>query len=116
MIFSGALSGDLAIYAAVLVAGALPNGVWRWATVFLTARLNDKSPVFIWVRHVATCLVAGVVAQLLLLPSGALAHVPLALRFGGLVVAVAAWRLARRNVLVGWLAGVGGLTAAAMFY
>jgi len=94
----------------------LPNGVWRWATVLLTAKLNDHSPVFIWVRHVATCLVAGVVAQLLLLPSGALAHVPIGVRFGGLVFAVAAWRLARRNILIGWLAGVSGLIAAASFY
>lgn len=104
-IFS-ASAADVSPYLALIFAAALPNAVWRWIAVFATARLDDNSPVFAWVRHVASCLVAGVVAQLLLTPSGALAGVPIGLRFGALVGAAAIWLASRRNMLIGWLGGV----------
>lgn len=111
----GALSGDISPYLLLLVAAALPNAVWRWIAVFATARLDDRSPVFAWVRHVASCLVAGVVAQLLLAPSGALAGVPIGVRFGALIAAAIIWLVARRNLLIGWIGGVGLLVLAAAY-
>jgi hypothetical protein len=106
------ISGDMAAYVTLIVAAVIPNGVWRWVAVFATAGLDDKSPVFTWVRHVATCLVAGVVAQLMLAPPGALAAAPIWLRFAALGLAAATWAITRRSVLLGWIAGVASLTVA----
>lgn len=106
-----ALTGEFALYASMLVAAVIPNGVWRWIAVFAAARLNDDSPFFLWVRHVATCLVAGVVAQLLISPPGALALAPPWLRVGALVAAGLVWRFGGRSAYVGWAAGVGLLAA-----
>lgn len=109
-----AFSGELAGYLALVLAGAIPNGVWRWIAVLLAARLRDDSPFFVWVRHVATCLVAGVVAQLLLLPSGVLAQVPLWARVGALVGAALVWRIGGRRLLLAWAAGIALLIGGAM--
>jgi hypothetical protein len=113
MIGASSLPLELAALLTLIVVAAIPNGVWRWAAVLAAARLDDDSPFFSWVRHVATCLVAGVVAQLLLAPSGALAAVPLWLRFGALAIAAALWFAAGRNIFIAWAAGVALLTAGA---
>lgn len=109
------VSADIAAYLALILAGVIPNGVWRWVAVFLAARLRDDSPFFVWIRHVAASLVAGVVAQLLLLPPAALAHVPATLRFAALALAAGVWFFSRR-LLLGWIAGVGSLIAVAAFF
>lgn len=103
--------GELALYGAMLIAAVIPNGVWRWIAVFAAARLDDDSPFFLWVRHVATCLVAGVVAQLLIAPPGALALAPGWMRVGALVAAALIWRAAGGRVYVAWLAGISLLAA-----
>lgn len=101
---------DLWPYAALIAAAVVPNGVWRWIAVFATARLDDRSSAFIWVRHVATCLVAGVVAQLMIAPPGALATAPAWMRFGALGGAALVWVL-RRNVYLAWATAVAAMIA-----
>ncbi|WP_342362268.1 AzlD domain-containing protein [Terrarubrum flagellatum] len=104
---------NLGFLGAMIVAAVIPNGVWRWIAVFATSRLDDGSPFFAWIRHVATCLVAGVVAQLLISPSGVLASAPIALRFGALLFAAIVWKISGARVLVGWMAGVAALMIGA---
>jgi hypothetical protein len=99
------MSGGLWPYLVVIVIGFLPTEIWRIAGVFAGRSLDENSEVLVWVRMVATALVAGVVAKLLLAPSGALAFVPRWGRLGALVAGLAVYALARRSVLVGLLAG-----------
>lgn len=99
--------GAWAPYIVLLIAGILPNEAWRWMAVVLSRGLDESSAVFEWVRMVSTCLVAGVVAQLLIEPSGALAAVPGIWRYAAGVVAVAGFFLSGKRVLVGVLSGVG---------
>ncbi|MGL4324613.1 MAG: AzlD domain-containing protein [Beijerinckiaceae bacterium] len=100
--------GAFAPYMVLLVAGILPNEVWRWMAVWLSRGLDENSAIFEWVRMVSTCLVAGVVAQLLIEPSGALAAVPGPLRLVAGIMAVAGFFISGRRVLAGVLSG--GLT------
>lgn len=72
--------GGLGPYLTILVAAALPTQVWRWLGVLLAGRLDEQSELFTWVKAVATALVAGVIAKLLLTPSGPLATVPVLAR------------------------------------
>jgi hypothetical protein len=85
--------------------------VWRVLGVFLSQGLDERSEVIVWVRAVATTLLAGVVAKLLISPAGALAAAPLAGRFACLLVGLAAFFLLRRSVLAGIVVGEAALIA-----
>lgn len=98
-------SGGFWPYLVVIVIGFLPTEIWRVAGVLAGRNLDENSQVMVWVRMVATALVAGVVAKLLMSPSGALAVVPLGGRLGALAAGVAVYLVARRSVLAGLFAG-----------
>ncbi|MDJ1157212.1 AzlD domain-containing protein [Chelatococcus sp. SYSU_G07232] len=111
-----ALQGDLWPYALLILVGFLPSEIWRWLAVFLSRGLHEGSQILVWVRAVATALLAGVVARLVFSPSGALAAVPLALRCAALAGGLAAFWLGRRSVFAGIFAGEVLLVAAAWAY
>lgn len=89
----------------ILVAGWLATDVWRWLGVLAGGRLRDDGEVFIWVRCVATALVAGVIAKLILFPQGALAETSMALRLFATACGFLAFLASRQKVVVGVLAG-----------
>lgn len=89
----------------ILVAGWLANDMWRFLGVAFSGRLTEASPVFTWVKAVATALVAGVIAQLILYPTGDLAATSLVLRLAAVAVGFAAFHLARHHVFAGVAAG-----------
>lgn len=105
--------GPLWPYLALIVFGFLPSEVWRALAVLLARGLREDSEIIIWVRAVATTLLAGVVVKLLASPSGALALAPAIVRFGAVVVGVAAYYAARRSVLTGVFAGEAALISGA---
>lgn len=105
--------GGLWPYLLLVVVGFLPSEIWRVLGVFLARGLDEGSEIIVWVRAVATTLLAGVVAKLLISPVGALAGVPLTGRFAGLLVGFAAYALVRRSVLAGIVAGEVFLVALA---
>ena len=76
-------------------------------------RLDEESEALIWVKAVATALVAGVVGQLILFPSGELAATPVVLRIAAAALGWLAFWLARKSVLVGVLAAEAVLLAPA---
>ena len=98
-------------YLFVLVAGVLATEVWRWAGVAFGGGLREDSPLIGWIRAVATALIAGVVAQLLLEPSGSLATTPALLRVGAAAAGLAAYLLLRGNLLLGLAVGEAVLLA-----
>lgn len=98
-------------YAFILLAGIVPTEAWRSLGVLAAGRLDEGTPAFTWVRAVATALVAAVIAQLVVFPTGVLAGAPLWLRVGAAAVGFAAMEAAGRRGWVGIVAGEAGLGA-----
>jgi len=100
-----AASGGLWPYLALVLVGFLPNEVWRVLGLVLARGLNEESEIVVWSRAVATAILAGVIAKLILFPSGGLADIPLAVRVGAAMAGFAAFLAVKRSVFVGVLAG-----------
>jgi hypothetical protein len=92
-------------YLALLLLGFLPSEVWRWIGLLVGRGLDEDSEIILWVRAVATALVAAVVARLVLIPPGALASVPLWVRLVALGGGVVAFYGIRRSAFAGVLVG-----------
>lgn len=90
--------------------GWFANDVWRLLGVVFSGRLTEESPVFGWVKAVATALVAGVIAGLVLRPGGDLAETSLALRLTAVGAGFGAFRLAADSV------GIGVVVGEAVFF
>lgn len=99
------LDGPWWPYLAVLLFAALPTEIWRWGGVIFARRLDEGSRALELVRLIAVALMAGVVAKLVLTPSGALAGLPLWLRLAALATGLAVLGLNRRHVLPAVLVG-----------
>ena len=90
-------------YLFILIAGTLATEIWRWIGLVAGGRLRQDSETLIWVKAVATALVAGVVGQLIVFPSGELAATPVALRIAAAALGWVAYWFVRKSVLVGVL-------------
>ena len=111
-----AFSGEWGAYLALILAGFLPNEIWRWLGVVVGHGLDEESEIIHWVRAVATALVAGVIARIVLFPPGVLASVPLTVRLAAITAGLLAYVLVRRSALAGVLVGEAVLVAAALLY
>ena len=106
--------GEWGPYLALILAGFLPTEVWRMLGLLISRGIDEGSEILIWVRAVATAILAGVAAQLILSSSGALAAIPLPVRIGAALVGFFAYLLIRRSVFAGVLAGEAALIAGAV--
>ena len=97
--------GDLWPYIVVLVIGFLPTEVWRVLAVLLAKDLKEDSEILLWVKFVASALLAAVVAKIVVAPPGVLKEVPLIGRLLSLAVALPVLLVFRRPVVVAVLAG-----------
>jgi len=100
-----AFIGDWHALVVLLVAGVIPNQIWRMLGLWLGGGLDEGSESLIWVRAVATAILAGVIAQIVVQPPGALASVPGFLRYGAVAAGFLAFVLARRSIFVGVACG-----------
>jgi hypothetical protein len=103
-------------YLVLIFAGFLPNEIWRLLGLVLARRLNEGAEILIWVRAIATAILAGVIGKLIFFPAGALTGVPLAVRVGALLLGLLAFALIRRSVFAGVIAGEAVLIAGAMLF
>lgn len=110
------LLNDVGPWFALLLVGFLPNEIWRLAGLVLVRGLDENSQIIIWVRAVATAMLAGVLAQLILSTSGALALIPVAVRVGAAAIGFAAFLLAKRSVFAGVAAGELAVMAGAYWF
>ena len=94
---------------ALVLACAAGSYVWRGLGVWVADRIDVESGWFRWITCVAFAMIAGLMARVILLPVGELAHTSLAQRLAGVAVAVLVFRIARRNLGVGVLAGAATL-------
>lgn len=91
----------LSPYVAILLGAALPTHVWRWLGVLLAGRLDETSEVIVWVKAVATALLAALIAKLILDPTGPLADVPAAVRVGATALGFVAYALSGNRLFFG---------------
>ncbi len=89
----------------ILVAGWLATDAWRFLGVHFGGRISEDSEVLVLVRAVATALVAAVIGNLFVFPSGALADTTVALRIGAAAAGFAAYLLAGKRMLLGIVVG-----------
>lgn len=90
-------------YLFILVAGTAATDVWRFLGVYFSAQVAEDSDLLVFVRVMATALVAGVIGNLIVFPSGALAAAPLWLRIGAAGVGFAAYLATGRRMVTGIL-------------
>jgi hypothetical protein len=102
-------------YLLLILVGFLPNEIWRVLGLMIGRGLSEDSELVLLARAVATALVAGVAAKLIVFATGALAYVPFEVRLGAVVGGFLAFLLARRSVFVGVLAGEALLLAGGAF-
>jgi branched-subunit amino acid transport protein len=101
----GSFFGDPQALLVLVIAGFLPNEVWRMLGLWLGGGVDEASELLIWVRAVATAILAGVIAQILVQPPGALASVPDWLRFGAVAAGFAVFMMRRRSIFAGVVCG-----------
>ncbi|HEY4404293.1 MAG TPA: AzlD domain-containing protein [Xanthobacteraceae bacterium] len=106
---------DLAPYLVLIAAGFLPNEVWRMLGIVVAHGLDEGSELVVWVRAVATGLLAGVVAKIILFPPGGLADVGLPVRLLAMAAGFAVFLAVRRSVLAGVVAGEAVLILGAFW-
>jgi branched-subunit amino acid transport protein AzlD len=92
-------------YLALILVGFLPNEIWRWLGLLAARGLEEDSQILVWVRAVATAVLAGVIAQLISTSSGVLATIPLGVRIAAALAGFIAFLVVRRSVLAGVLVG-----------
>lgn len=85
----------------ILIAGWLATDAWRFLGVYLGGRISENSDILVLVRTIATALVAAVIGNLVVFPSGALADTSLVLRLGAAAAGFLAYLGLGKRVIVG---------------
>jgi len=109
-------TAELSPYLVLILVGFLPNEIWRALGLVLARGLNEDSEIVLWSRAVATAILAGVIAKLILFPSGSLAAIPLGVRFAATLIGFAAYLAVKRSMFAGVLAGEAVLLAGGFFF
>lgn len=107
---------SLWIYTMILIAGAGATYVWRFVGVLAAARVAADSEFLRWVRAVATALIAGLVAKLVLSPPGALADVDVTVRILAFVAGFAIFAVSGRKVLLGVIGGMALIIVLSLIF
>lgn len=108
------MSSPLWPYVVLVLVGFLPNEIWRAMGLVLARGVDASSELLVWVRAVATAVLAAVIAKLILFAPGTLATVPLALRIAALVAGFVGFLLLKRSVFAGVAVGEAVLIAGAI--
>ncbi len=99
------------IYLLIFLVGCLPTVMWRFLGVYFAAKISEDSEVFIWVRAVATALIAALVMRIVIAPTGLLAQTALSSRVLALSAAVVIYALMRPRFSYSLVASLATLVA-----
>jgi hypothetical protein len=108
--------GDLWPYLMLVLVGFLPNEIWRMLGVVVARRIDENSEVIHWVRAVATAILTGVVAKIVMFAPGALASVPLPVRLGAAAIGMTAFFLIRQSVFAGVATGTAAIVVGVLIF
>jgi hypothetical protein len=109
------VTAELWPYLVLILVGFLPNEIWRFLGLLIGRGLSEDSELVLLARAVATALVAGVAAKLIVFATVALAFVPFEIRLGAVVGGFIAFLIVKRSVFVGVLVGEILLIAGGAF-
>ena len=98
--------GDWWPYLLLILAGFLPNEVWRMLGIVASRGIDEGSELIIWVRAVATAILTGVVSKIVVFAPGALGTVPLGVRLAAAAAGMAAFFVMKRSVFAGVVTGM----------
>ena len=88
----------------------LATYAFRGLGVLLSGKLHAESEAFAWVSCVAYAMIAGLIARMLLMPTGALAETTALERAIGTAAALGVYfALTRRNLFAGVFAGAAAV-------
>jgi hypothetical protein len=107
---------ELGPYLVLILVGYLPNEIWRVFGLVLARGLNEDSEIVVWSRAVATAILAGVIAKLILFSTGSLATIPLGVRVTAAVCGFLAYLVVKRSVFAGVAAGEAVLLAGGYLF
>jgi branched-subunit amino acid transport protein len=94
----------------LLAVCGLGTYLWRGLGVLISGRLHAEGEAFTWISCVAYAMIAGLVARMLVMPTGALAEASALERLIGSAAALGAYFwLTRRNLFAGVTAGAGAV-------
>ena len=85
-----------ALFGALAAAGFAVTYAWRLLAVLAVKRIDPESDILLWVRALATALVAALVVRLVVSPSGPLAETTELARIGALLAGIAVFFRVRR--------------------
>ncbi len=88
-------------YVFILAAGWFATDIWRVLGVYLGGKIDERSDALVFVRCVATALVAAVISNLVLFPVGALATIALPVRLGAVALGFCAYLIGGKSTVVG---------------
>lgn len=88
-------------YLFILLVGWLPTDLWRALGVLFSGKIDQNSWALVFVRAIATSLVAAVIAKLILLPAGSLALTPPELRIAAAVAGFAMFIISGKMIFAG---------------
>jgi Branched-chain amino acid transport protein (AzlD) len=108
--------GEFWPYAALLLAGFLPNEIWRALGLVLARGLDEGSELVVLCRAMATAILAGVIAKLIFFSIGELGSTPLALRLAAAGCGFVAFLAMRQSVFAGVVAGEAVLLAGGFLF
>lgn len=108
-------SAELWPYIALILLGFLPNEAWRFLGLWLARGLDEDSELVLLARAIATALITGVVAKLIVFASGALATIPFPVRLGAALGGFVAFVATRRSVFAGVAVGEALLLLGGFF-
>ena len=89
------IEADYNIYLMIFAFGCLPTVIWRFLGVYFAEMISEDSEVFMWVRAVATALIAALVMHIIIAPTGLLAETALSSRVIALSAAVVMYAIMR---------------------
>ena len=99
----------------LVIVCSLATYAWRALGAVFAGRIAVESELFNWVTCVAYAMLAGLVSRIVILPGGMMADTLLVDRLAACVLALVAYRLSRRNLLVAVTVGAGAMMAIAAF-
>jgi Branched-chain amino acid transport protein (AzlD) len=111
-----AMLTELWPYLLLILVGFLPNEIWRALGLVLARGLNEESELVVLSRAIATAILAGVIAKLILFSAGALAAIPLPVRVGAAVCGFLGFLGIRRSIFAGVLVGEAALLAGGFLF
>jgi hypothetical protein len=101
-------------YLVLLLVGFLPADLWRMLGLLMARGIDEESELLVWVRAVATAVLAGVIAKIVFFAPGTLAVLPLSARLIAISCGFFAFLLTRRSVFAGVATGEVALMIAGL--